>query len=88
MKEKCFKLLKEQMLFATAGAWNSMDIMIDYTIDIYCEMTGANKEEFIRTWKEIYNVVWKTNANYLCDSNAWEKCQKQYELLLDVLEVK
>lgn len=83
-KEKCFKVLKNCLLQQTAGAGNSMDEPIDFLIEVYCELTNTDKNDFITKLNIIKEAAW---SNWHVD-NEWQERQKRYDLFIDTLEIK
>lgn len=82
MKATSKKLLKEMYLFQTAGAGDSMDEMIALAVDVYCELNGVNKEQFLIDHKDIKDIVW---SGWDCSTKEWERRQRSYEKLLNQL---
>lgn len=81
MKDKCFELLKENLLLQTAGGFSMFDKSIDLIIDIYCELSNINKETFLEKLNNIKMIAWE---GYDCHKQ-FEKHQSTYEYLIDTL---
>jgi hypothetical protein len=82
MKEKCFELLKEQLLLQSAGGFEMFDNPISLTIDIYCEMCEIDNEQFRKKLRDIGAMVWD---NYDGDIKTWRSHQDLYKRLIDTL---
>lgn len=86
-KEKCFKVLKNCLLEETAGAGNLMDEPIEFLIEVYCELTNTNKDDFITKLNIIKRAAWGEQC-WRHIHNEWIECQEKYRLFIDTLEIK
>lgn len=59
-------------MLQSAGGYDMFDKSIYLTIGIYCEMTGADEQEFKRKLKDIKQVAWGSYRQEIFNPKAWE----------------
>lgn len=82
MKEKVKAMLKEMYLLQSADGGELFDNLISLAQDMYCELNGISKEDFIKKHLELWDLVWSGYPTYPDD---WKRRQELYRGLLDNL---
>lgn len=86
MCNKCFELLKEQLLWQSAGGFDSYNKSIDLTIQIYCELCNIDEQEYKEKVSYVKSLAWDNYYNNVNkEYNNWETYQKNYEKLIDLI---
>jgi hypothetical protein len=88
MRKKQFQLIKELMLHQMAGAGDSVEKSIDLAIDVYCEMTNTDANEFKKEWQHRKLIIWSLNGKWLMDNELWKRYMVLYEIAIDEMEVE
>ncbi|MBR5823811.1 MAG: hypothetical protein IKY67_06680 [Paludibacteraceae bacterium] len=85
MKEKCFEILKENLLLQATSRSNTFDHLVELSIDLYCELSNIDKEQFRNKIKDIKIIAWD---NYNGDIKKFMNHQSFYEDLINGLKEK
>lgn len=82
MQEVAFELLKELLLYQSAGAYESLDRAVELAIANYCWVSGEPAEKIINLINAAKTIAWRDPKMV----EEFPERQAQYETLIDTLK--